>query len=1334
MRRGLRISAWVAGIVGVLIVALGGAVWVAGNTGSGRRMIERLTYQLTGGQVKLVGLDGAFPAQLTLDELQLSDGGGVWLSAERISLAWSPLKLLERRIQVDQLQAARVHMERTPSSGRQHGGSVSIPHIEVGRFSLDRVELGAPLAGTAVTLSASGNVQMRSLQDANTDVAARRLDGEGEYTLHLRLDPQRMDASLDAHEPASGPLENLLSLPGLGALSATGTLRGPRNSARLDLALTAGDLEARAHGNVDLTHLSADLDYSLQAPASSPRPDVAWSKLELQGNWHGTVSAPTAEARLNVAGLKIAASTQMSRVAADFTAKAGNLAVSAVVTGLEIPGSQRRLFANDPIKLDASVQLNDKSRHLELTGTHPLFNLRAHAETESGKATRQHADVELKLADLTPFAAFAAQDVRGNATINAKLARSDSDNAVALEANIGLTGGTAAWVGALGPHVALQLSGNLSDELAKLHTLRIAANGMTLTASGSATRNVPSAGKQKPQAADADSFIRDLQARWQIEVSNLAALSSDLTGTLKGSGRLSGTPRSMTGDAELTSRLSVRGSASGTVEATVHARGLPTEPSGTIEVHGMVDDAPLKVDATVERSRNSFHLHVRQADWKSAHIEGDLSADAALTASHGQLRVSMGQLNDLDRLLGIHLSGSVDGSLGLVPAQGHTQAHLELDGKNLAMGQFAGNMHLQAMGVSEAMGLKVSAQLPQLFGKPASLASAAVLNIDARELRFENLSLDYHGETFRLLSPALLSFAKAVSVDQFRIGAKDAVFELKGQLAPTLDLQASLRHLNAGLVNEFMPGLLAGGTVEASARLQGNPSSPTGSIRLDATNIRSADDDAAGLPAADLHARAELAADIATVNATLSGGPGSQITASGTAPLSANGALDMKVGGKLDVGVANPFLEARGMHATGQLAVDATVTGSPAAPQVGGGITLAQGSLRDYGHGITLSDINAEVVGREGGLQIKSFKATAASGSILMSGTFGILQPDMPVDLKITAKNAQPVASSIVTANLDADLQVKGSARARLDVAGTIHVNRATIGIPNSLPPDVVVLDVRRRGETPAAPTDQKLVIGIDIVIQAPRQVLVQGRGLDAEMGGEIKLGGTSDQPQASGGFDLQRGSFTLVGNKLEFKRGRVSFDGAGLQKKIDPTLDFVAETSLADSTVTLAISGPADAPRFAFSSSPPGLAQDEILARLLFGENAAQLTALQAAQIGYALATLSGVGGGSNPLVKLQKTLGLDRLSVGSNTTTTATGATQNSGAAIAAGRYISKRVYIEGKQTTTGTSQVQVDVDLTKHLKLQTRLGNGTAITQGTTPENDPGSSVGLSYQFEY
>jgi translocation and assembly module TamB len=772
------------------------------------------------------------------------------------------------------------------------------------------------------------------------------------------------------------------------------------------------------------------------------------------------------------------------------------------------------------------------------------------------------------------------------------------------------------------------------------------------------------------------------------------------------------------------------------VQAQVHVRGLPKAPSGTVQAHGMLDGAPLNLDAAVERSGDhAVRVSVRQADWKSAHLDGDMTAGADLAQSHGQLRLRVAQLTDLDRLVGINIAGTVDGSLGIVFAHGHPEAHLDLDGKDLVVGgQLSGNVHVQAAGVFEALALQLNAQLPKLYGTPASLSAAATLNIDARELRIASISADYRSQTFRLLSPALLSFAKGLSVDDLKIGAQDAVFELSGQLAPAFDLRASLSHVNPGLVNVFTPGLLASGTIEARTRLRGSPSSPTGSIRLDANAVRFADEAATGLPALDIHGQAQLADDTASLEATLTAGSGSQLTASGTAPLNPNGALDLKIGGKLDVGLANPLLEARGLRAAGALTVDATVTGSSNAPQVGGGITLAEGSLRDYVRGINLSNIQAQVVGSDAGMQIKSFSATAVSGSVGMTGTFGVLQHGMPVDLKITAKNAQPIASSIITANLDADLHVSGTALKRLDVAGTIHVDRATIGIPDSLPPDVAVLDVRRRGQSAPPTNGNKLVVGFDVAIQAPQQILVQGRGLDAELGGEIKLSGTSDDPLASGGFDLQRGSFTIAGNKLSFTQGRVGFDGAGLRKTIDPTLDFTAQTTVTDTTVTLRITGVADAPRFEFTSNPT-LPQDEIMARLLFGESAAQLTAFQVAEIGAALATLSGIAsGGSNPLVKLQKTLGLDRLTVGANTTTTATGATENSGAAIAAGRYVSKRVYVEAKQSTTGTSQVQVDVDLTKHLKLQTRLGNGTAAVQGTTPENDPGSSVGISYQFEY
>jgi len=1334
MRYAFKISVFGLAATVLLVVMLGSAVMVAGNTHSGRALIERWTYRLSAGHMKLSGLGGSFPTHLTLEELQLIDGRGVWLTAGGLSLRWTPLRLLDRRVQVDTLQLARLHIERAPISERHHRGGGSIPYLEVGQFSVDMVELGAPLAGTAVNLSVQGSVRLRSLEDANAEVVAHRLGGEGEYTLHVRFDAKRMDASLAVHEPASGPLENMLSLPGLGALSATATLEGSYEAGRLDVVLSAGDLHARVQGGIDMTHKSANLDYSLSAPAMEPRPGIAWAGLALRGKLHGSVSAPTGEGRLDIDRLRIAGSLEAAKFRADLAANAGKLAVHAVAEGLLIPGPGPRFFARDPLKIDASLQLDEASRPLELTATHPWFSLHGHAATAADNTGVRRAAIELRLPDLAPFAALAGQNVRGSAAITTHLVHRPNDDAFTLDADVGLTGGTAGWIGFAGPRVALQLSGNLSDESLKIDSVRIVSRALALAASASATRRSRTDGRSDAQSFAAK-FIKDLQARWRLEISDLATVSSDIAGNLKMSGRLNGSPASMAADADLTSRVSVRGSASGTVEASLHARGLPAAPNGTLQAHGMIDGAPLNLDATVQAGGgNALRMFIRQVDWKSAHLDGDITAAANLTQSRGQLRLRIGQLSDLDRLLGLSMSGGLEGNAGFMPAQGHVQAQLQLDSGNLVIGQFAGGLHIHALGGSDALATQVTVQLPDAYGAPANLTSASVLNLDKRRLLVASASLNYRGEAIRLLNPVGLSFGKGLFVDDLKMGARDAVFELKGQLAPTLDLFASLRHVKPALINVFSPGLLSGGSLEAQARLRGSLSSPAGRVRVDASDIRFADDAAIGLPALDMRAHAELSNDAASVNAKLSAGPNSQLTVSGAAPLDTKGALDLKIDGKLDAGLANPFLEARGMRAAGQLTFDAMVTGSAAAPQLGGGFTLVQGSWRDYGHGVNLSNINAEIVGHQSVLQVKTFKASAASGSIEMTGTVGLLQPGLPLDLRVTAKDAQPIASSIMTANLNADLHVSGAARKRVDIAGTVHVNHATIGIPNSMPPDVAILDVRRRGRGAAAvEAEKQLLIGIDVAIQAPRQILVQGRGLDAELGGEIRLSGTAGAPRASGGFDLQRGSFTLAGSKLSFTQGRVSFDAAGLRKKIDPTLDFTAQSTLTDAVATLRITGVADAPRFDFSSSP-ALPQDEIMARLLFGEAAAQLTALQVAQIGAALATLSGVGGnGLNPLVKLQKSLGLDRLNVGANTMNTAPG-TEGSGAAIEAGRYVSKRVYVEGRQSTTGNSQLLVDVDLTKHLKLQTRLGNGTAITQGTTPENDPGSSVGLSYQFEY
>src|SRR6202012_1316886 len=121
------------------------------------------------------------------------------------------------------------------------------------------------------------------------------------------------------------------------------------------------------------------------------------------------------------------------------------------------------------------------------------------------------------------------------------------------------------------------------------------------------------------------------------------------------------------------------------------------------------------------------------------------------------------------------------------------------------------------------------------------------------------------------------------------------------------------------------------------------------------------------------------------------------------------------------------------------------------------------------------------------------------------------------------------------------------------------------------------------------------------------------------------------------------------------------------------------------------------------------------------FGQSTQQLSPFQLAAIAQAAASFGGVGG-SDPLAAMRGGLGLDRLLVN-----TASGS--NAGATVEAGKYVANGVYVGAKQGTSGGSQAQVQIDLTKHLKLQTTLCTGGTPATGITPENDPGSSLGLT-----
>ncbi len=623
----------------------------------------------------------------------------------------------------------------------------------------------------------------------------------------------------------------------------------------------------------------------------------------------------------------------------------------------------------------------EATRPLQVSITHRLFSLDAEAAT----VAPQSVVLDLHLPDLAPLAALVGQDVRGTATIKAQLERRDSDAGFRMSADSILTGGKASWVAMVGNRVALSLSGALSGAGATVDRLQLGGRGWALAANAKVSRPGALGGAGPPAAAPAsviEELMSSVDARWDLNVANLGIVSSALHGDLQASGRLSGAPAMLSMDATVRSTLSIHGSVPGAVSAELHARGLPSSPTASVEAKGDVDGAPLLLTASLERTgRSGLRAMVQRSEWKSASLMGEWIMTSTLADSRGHAALHIGDLTDLNHLLGTSVNGRLDAGVNFTPRDSRTIAKFELDAENLTAGQLAGTVHVSGEGSPDSVATQLTAKLPNLKGFPAELSADAQVDLEHRAVHILHAKMDYRGQQIHLLAPAKISYGSALSIDELKAGVQDAILEAHGEILPALDLHASLSHINPKLINALEPEVLSQGTIEGTADLHGSLSSPSGRISLSARGLRFQTDEALGLPALDLNAGAVLSADSAALDVKLNAGSVSHFSITGDTPLDSAGSYNLKVEGKLDIGVATPFLEARGLHAAGALAVNATIAGTLAEPQIRGDVTLANGSFRDYVRGINLTNIAAEISGSQGNLEIKSFTASAASGS-----------------------------------------------------------------------------------------------------------------------------------------------------------------------------------------------------------------------------------------------------------------------------------------------------------------------------------------------------------------
>ncbi|HWA91401.1 MAG TPA: translocation/assembly module TamB domain-containing protein [Rhizomicrobium sp.] len=776
--------------------------------------------------------------------------------------------------------------------------------------------------------------------------------------------------------------------------------------------------------------------------------------------------------------------------------------------------------------------------------------------------------------------------------------------------------------------------------------------------------------------------------RWQAALANVALLAPNLRGRVDLGGTLSGPEDALRLTGTGTALLGVKSAPPQSLRIALEANGLPRLAQGRISVTGSFDNAGLTALSRVARERDGLMVTLERATWKSLTADGHV---AFAGKPHGTLALKIANLADLSDVLGTKLAGAAS-----VDAQGPLDA---LAVKLTATGA-VGATHLRAV-------------------------ADARVNTSAHKAVVTALHGSVQDKDVALLAPATLDWTRGVSVDRLRARFDKAEITLSGKVAPELALTVAVEGVTTDTLAPWVQTERWDGVVSGEAKVTGTPDKPVATFTLHGEGLRPPGL-SRSLPSGALVASGRLRDRVVTLDARLTGGNSLALAANGEVPLAQGKSIAVRLEGDADLAIVSPLIAASGRTVTGKLSVHGRVTGALAAPRAFGTVALTGGEVQDYARGIRLRAMTAEAQAEGNLIRLTRFEARAGHGTVSGSGRIDLASPGTPLDLHFAAKGARPLTSDRLTATVDADLALTGTVR-QAKLSGTIRILQGNIVVPDRYPPNVAVLDVRRKGETPPPPRDAGSAVALDLTVDSAGRLFVRGRGLDAELGGRFTLAGTSDAPLVIGALEMRRGTFSVAGRTLEFRSGKVSFDGNGLRNRLDPTLDFTAVSESGGITATLNVGGYASAPTIRLSSAP-SLPQDEVIARMLFQQSVKSLSPLQLAEIAQVLASLGGIGSGFDPVGSLRKSLGLDRLSVG--------GSTSGNSATVEAGKYVLRNVYVGAKQDLSGGTRAVVEVDLTRNLKAQATVSTGAAAVAnppGSTPA-DTGDSVGLSYQFEY
>ena len=380
---------------------------------------------------------------------------------------------------------------------------------------------------------------------------------------------------------------------------------------------------------------------------------------------------------------------------------------------------------------------------------------------------------------------------------------------------------------------------------------------------------------------------------------------------------------------------------------------------------------------------------------------------------------------------------------------------------------------------------------------------------------------------------------------------------------------------------------------------------------------------------------------------------------------------------------------------SGPIAVAADISGSIANPSIRGVARATNARVEMIASGTIVTGVNA--VGRFNGsrLQLRNISGqTDGGGTVTGEGDFNLAAASgLGIDMRLQATRALLIRRDDLVARVSGPIRIVSqgdggliSGQVRLD-AGSFRLGQATA--VEALPM-INVVEINIPADRPdLLQSTSPWRLALDITGQ--NGFMVSGLGLESEWSTAIGVRGDLTNFVMTGTARLVRGDYTFAGRRFELERGLIRFQGA---VPIDPVLDIVAVDDIAGIDATISVRGSGQRPEITFGSVP-ALPEDELLSRILFGASITDISVTEAAQLGLALASLR-TGGDLDPINAIRRATGLDRLRI--LPANTEIGA----GTAIAAGKYLTRRTYVEIISDGQGYSATRAEFQITRWLAI--------------------------------